>query len=175
MDKKNLDIVRERYWCATFTQKTHEKAAERETALAKRLMLYDIILLSFSLTAVHLLGTKVALTSTFFALCITLYQMGARNASIAEEHKTSAKKLRALKEEYISLIADIMNGAVASKDIPQKRDYLEEKAVGIYDSAPQTTSTDYRKAEKAFNFNNEGASESDRIDQFLPPDLRYKQ
>ena len=94
-------------------------------------------------------------------------------------HKGSALKYMELRDCYRSLIADIMNGNIATETILSRRDMLQHEYQVISDLSPQTGNKEYIEAQ--IRLNKRGAIQGEEftwsdeeIDHFLPETLRLK-
>ncbi|XZJ40590.1 SLATT domain-containing protein [Clostridium perfringens] len=85
-------------------------------------------------------------------------------------HKKASNALWLLRENYISLIADIPILGIG--DIMEKRDELIIKTSEIYNQSPNTDGKSYKKAQEALKSNEEQFFTDDEIDKMLPVDLR---
>lgn len=92
------------------------------------------------------------------------------------QHKLYAEKYKSLRDEYMSLIEEIMSASSDDHIIRAKRDELQKKYSSIGENAPSTTYEDYQNAQKNLGTNvstNEEFSWDDKeIDKFLPKELR---
>ena len=181
MDKVNLQVIRESFGRVVYSHKTHEKAAEIEDWYSRKVKWANIIL-TF-LTSGTLISTIItdkniylyisAFLSTFM-LGFTLFQLSFNPAEKAEKHRYVAKELWYIRERYINLMADMLNGRLSEDVIVAKRDQLIEELKLIYKFAPPTNSKSYEKARKALKIDEELTFSEDEIDQFLPNELRLR-
>lgn len=179
MDKVNLQLIRESFGRVAYSHKTHEKAAEIEDRNSKIVKWANIILTA--LTSGTLISTIVTNQNTFLyisallsslMLGFTLFQLNFNPAERAEKHRYVAKELWYIREKYINLMADIINGKLSDELIVLKRDQLIEELKLIYKFAPQTNSKAYEKARKALKIDEELTFSDEEIDQFLPNTLK---
>lgn len=77
-----------------------------------------------------------------------------------------------MREQYLSLLADINDGALTDDQVRMKRDELSAKLASIYTDAPDTTGQDYAAAQKALKVDEEMTFSVNEIDVMLPPRLR---
>ncbi|MEG1310485.1 MAG: SLATT domain-containing protein [Romboutsia sp.] len=85
-------------------------------------------------------------------------------------HRKAANSLWLLRENYISLIADIQ--ILEIREIMERRDKLIVRTGEIYTQSPNTDSRSYKKAQEALKSNEEQYFTDDEIDKMLPVDLR---
>ena len=181
MDKVNLQVIRESFGRVAYSHKTHEKAAEIEDRNSKIVKWANIVLTA--LTSGSLVSTIVTNQNAFLyisaflsslMLGFTLFQLNFNPAEIAEETSVCSKELWYIREKYINLMADIINGKLSDELIISKRDQLIEELKLIYKFAPQTNSKAYEKARKALKINEELTFSDEEIDQFLTSELKLK-
>ena len=85
-----------------------------------------------------------------------------------------------LRDNYQSLITDIIDKSIKEKEIMERRDELQKEYRIITDLAPQTTQKEYIQAQKILNRQNplteeDFTWEDQEIDNFLPKELRMIQ
>ncbi|MDD3120715.1 MAG: SLATT domain-containing protein [Candidatus Gracilibacteria bacterium] len=183
MDKINLGIAKQSFTSVVWTHKIHEKCAEILDKKNNKFKKWNIILVSLVLvftilqvkySQIEIIGIiSISLTlSEFILLIITLtYNYG----ELAEKHKQFAKSFLSIREDYLSLIGDIINGN--SLDVDFRRNNLKDKLEinnryapnqvdGAYDLVvislginPNTQTGDYTYSD-------------DEIDRFLPLELK---
>jgi len=181
MDKVNLQVIRESFGRVAYSHKTHEKAAEIEGRNSKIMKWTNIVLTA--LTSGSLVSTIVTnqnaflYTSAFLSslmLGFTLFQLNFSPAKRAEKHRYVANELWYIREKYINLMADIINGELSDELIISERNQLIKELKYIYKFAPQTNSKAYEKARKALKINEEFTFSDEEIDRFLPYELKLK-
>ncbi|MGW0920546.1 hypothetical protein ACWD3J_16195 [Streptomyces sp. NPDC002755] len=77
-----------------------------------------------------------------------------------------------VRESYISLIADLMSGAVSNADGRERRDELQQAARDAYADARRTSNRAFARAQGRLQNNEEMTFTSHEIDLFLPEALR---
>ena len=181
MDKTNLRVIRESFARVAYSHKTHEKAAELESQRNRNVKWTNIVLTT--ITSGTLISTIVTsetillyVTAILSALMLgfTIFQLSFNPAARAEQHRHVANELWHIREEYVNLMADIINGQSSSESIASRRNQLIEELKLIYKFSPQTDSTAYEKARKALKVKEELTFSDEEIDQFLPDELRSK-
>ncbi len=181
MNKVNLQVIRESFGRVAYSHKTHEKAAEIEDRNSKIVKWANIVLTA--LTSGTLISTIVTSQNTFLyisavlsslMLGFTLFQLNFNPSERAEKHRYVVKELWYIREKYINLMADILNGKLSDELVTSKRDQLIEELKLIYKFAPQTNSKAYENAREALKINEELTFSDEEIDQFLPTELKLK-
>jgi len=181
MDKTNLQVIRESFGRVVYSHKTHEKEAEIFSCWAVTTRWINIVLTS--LTSGTLISTiitnQIVLTyiSAFLAtitLAFVIFQLSFNPGEKAEKHRQIAKELWLVREQYLNLIADIINDKISEDTILSRRNELLEKLHIIYKFAPITSSMAYKKAQEALKINEELTFSEEEINQFLPEGLKIK-
>jgi len=90
----------------------------------------------------------------------------------AEKHKETAVQLWAVRESYLSLLADMRAGIASPSDVCSLRDELQIRLECIYSAAPRTVDAAYKKAGIALKEREEFTFSDAEIDRFLPDVLR---
>lgn len=115
------------------------------------------------------------LVTSSIALLVSWTSLGAKTFKFDEEsnaHRGIASRLWDVRESYISLIADLMSGAVPDAVGRQRRDDLQQTTRGCYIDAPRTSPTAFKRAQDALQNNEEMTFTSHEIDLLLPDELR---
>ena len=94
---------------------------------------------------------------------------------IAKNHADTAVKMWRIRESYLSLHTDIKLNNLTLNQIQAKRDELPNQLASVYQNAPRTNSKAYDKASQALKSNEEMTFSDEKIDNFLPNDIRRKQ
>lgn len=177
MHVANVQAIRESFGRVVYSHKTHEKAREIESAMTDRMKWINIILVT--LTSGSLLTTVitdqraalyVSSVAAGLALAFTIFQLSFTPEKTAEQHRTVAKELWYVREQYVHLLTDIQTdpGAV---DIPRRRDDLVEQLRHIYRLAPDTSGSAYRAAQGALQINEDMTFTNDELNRLLPEAL----
>lgn len=176
-----LETVRESFGRVVYSHKTHEKMAE--ILEAKRACATVVEVLSLALSASGILSlqyhdenlVKAASAGlAFISLGFALYRAFANLDHRISENKRAACALWILREHYINLISDFSEGRLTEKAAQDERNRLQDVAHKIYETAPQTTSCAYKKAQKALKENEDFTFTPEEIDKFLPASLKLK-
>lgn len=181
MDKVNLQVIRESFGRVVYSHKTHEKAAEIEDHNNKIVKWVNIVLTT--LTSGTLVSTIITNQITLLyvstilsalTLGFIIFQLSFNSAENSEKHRYVAKELWYIREKYINLMADIINGRLSDESTVSKRNQLIEELKLVYKFAPETDSKSYNRARKALKINEESTFSDEEIDQFLPEELRVE-
>src|SRR5262249_32664456 len=117
MDTINLQVVREAFGRVVYTHKAHEKEAEIQECYATAVEWVDIALVTIGsgslvggvVTSERALLVVGALFSTM-ALALAIYRLSFNPEDRVAKHKQVANSLWGIRERYLNLVADIMNG-----------------------------------------------------------------
>lgn len=97
-------------------------------------------------------------------------------AMVLVQHKIFAEKYKSLRDEYMSLIEEIMNNSKPENELRLMKDALQKKYSSIGEHAPETTGKDYESAQKNLgasgNSDEEFTWSDEEINKFLPKQLR---
>jgi hypothetical protein len=184
-NKENLSIIRQSFANAVFTHKAQEVAAEFKekkifyikilNIILVSLVLFLILLQSFysNIIFLYFISSVIAIIEIIFL--ITQLTFGLDKQMLI--HKNSALKYMGLRDCYRSLIADIMEGNITTKNLKEKRDSLQHEYQIISELAPQTGPQEYKETQKRLNKKGIAQGEEftwsdEEIDHFLPEDLR---
>jgi len=184
-DIKNLSIVRQSFANTVFTHKVQEVAAKNQERNVFKVKVTNIILVIAVLVLLffqalkpeNILFSYIAAGVTIAEVIFLIIQLSFSYEQRATIHKSSALKYMGLRDNYRSLITDIMNDSITTEILITRRDSLQREYQIISDLAPQTGSTEYKEAQKRLN--KRGAVEGEdftwsdeEIDRFLPEKLR---
>ena len=185
MDIINLSIIRQFFANTVFTHKVQEVAAEVQERKINCVKIINIIIVSLILISLFLQTLfQNKLFISFFSAGLTIgeiifliLQLTFNFDKRMDLHKKAALKYMALRDSYLFLITDIMNGSIDSNNIINKREKLKEEYESICESSPQTSRKEYYKAQKRLSkkIQNEGEDftwSDEEIDCFLPEALR---
>ncbi|WP_370053431.1 SLATT domain-containing protein [Leifsonia sp. EB41] len=176
-----LGAIREAYGRLVYTHKVHEKERERLSGFSIIARWVNIVLSALTFGGIILiLGTDdLAWKIASAALAVltagfAIFQLSFDPAKSAEAHRTAAKRFLELRNLYELLIADMVSKDTSSQELRHRRDRLSATASEVYRSAPDTSSTAYKRAKKALGVGEEMTFAEKEIDQFLPEALRQK-
>lgn len=184
MDIKNLSIARQQFAQCVFTHKVQESAVERNAKYSSRIKWGNIIIVSLTLIFLvlqvfnqkNIVYSYIAAGVTLIEIIFLIVQLNFNFDNKMSEHKDSALKYMALRDKYKNFIVDIVNSSLSDREIRNKRNVLQSEYQIISDTAPETNSKDYGKAqEKLFGKKKNGEEftwSEDEIDHFLPDTLK---
>lgn len=177
-----LAQVREIYGRTSYTHKTHEKQADISSALYRRQRQIRVVLTAASsgvflasLFGVVLDAQWAALATSFVAVLLSASSLAGRDFKHGEEtqqHRDTAAALWNIRESYLSLIVDLMGGAIDVNAARRTRDRLQEAAGDIHREAPRTTPKAYQRAQQGLQLNEDLTFSEQEIDYLLPAKLR---
>lgn len=177
--------MRQTFANTVFNHKVQEVACEFQE---KNVICVKIVNLFFVLVVLALLILQAYNSSnlvysyagaalTIIEIVFLVAQLNFSFEQRAVLHKNSALAFMGLRDEYRSLIADIMNHNCTTKETVIRRDQLQAKYQTICDFSPQTGRKEYQEAQKRLS--KRGAVEGEdftwsdeEIDRFLPKTLR---
>ena len=91
-------------------------------------------------------------------------------------HREYAEKYKSLRDEYMSLIEEIMSNSLSETQLRNRKDMLQVRYSAIGETAPITISQDYKQTQLGLGLTgsaNEEFTWADKeIDKFLPKQLR---
>jgi hypothetical protein len=179
MDRINLSAIREIYGKLVWSHKTHEKALER---WSRRKTLFNILNVALLVLASgSAIGALVKNERCYFittailstiSLFVIVYELNLDIGNRLQRHKKTASRLWMLREQYLSLIVDIMNERFSNDEVARQRDTLLGRLNEVYEDAPPTSAGDYKKAAQALKINQEATFDRGEIDALLPKELR---
>ena len=174
--------IRNQYGRLVFTYVTHNKMADILIKRADSLELALIITSSLTLAGILLpfvnafypeINFWFSIASACLSIIVVTLTIIIKTANHKErsyKHKNTANALWKLREEYLSLLADMKY--IHVDDVRRKRDLLIQKTEEVYSCAPQTSAKAYKMAQKAINEEEEQFLSDEEIDNMLPVDLR---
>lgn len=177
-----LAQIREIYGRTCYTHKTHEKQADISSALYRRQRQIRVGLTAASsgvfltsLFGVVLDAQWAALATSFVAVLLsasTLSGKDFKHGEQTQQHRDTATALWSIRESYLSLIVDLMAGAIDVGTARLARDRLQQSAADILREAPRTTPKAYRLAQQGLQLNEDLTFSEQEIDYLLPAKLR---
>jgi hypothetical protein len=175
-----LQVIRESFGRVLYTHKTHEKDRERLATLGTISKWINIGLSGVTFGGiVATVGTKdtlwlvVSLILSTLSVGFAIFQMSFDPLKKAAGHRAAAKQLLEIRNKYLYLMADIVDGSSAVGEIRDRRDQLEKEAVDAYAVAPDTSPKAYKKAQTALQVQEDMTFSDDELNRFLPASLRY--
>lgn len=169
--------IREAYGKIVYTYTTH---IEKANSLIKfNRWIKNIQILLTAISTVGFLGTIItnetclnwlAGLTAFISLSVNLYLKDAHLDNLILAHKKTINALWNIREDYLSLLTDF--SILDNAQRQAKRNHLQEKVLEIYNNAPETDSSSYKKAQKDLKANEYQFFTADEIDKMLPEKLR---
>ena len=171
--------VRECFARVVYSHKTHEKQADICAGVLRRFKIAQIVL-----AAITTSGTLAILFTDEFwlklitalvallALIVSGYMKGFDPGAMAQKHRDTAADLWAIRESYLSLLTDIVSGAITDNIARERRDSLTTALAAIYKAAPGTTPKAYGMAQKGLQTLEDYTFNPGEIDKFLPLSLK---
>jgi len=171
--------LRESFGRVVYTHKCHEKEADLNKALDERLRLAQLVLAVFSsgsavssILAEWAAFPYIAATVATALAIVTGYAKSSEAQQRSGAHSATARRLWLVREQYLSLLADVEAEAVTLDEARGRRDKLQLETAEIYESAPRTSPKAYSQAQKALKVSEELTFSDGEIDLFLPAALR---
>ena len=189
MNEKLLANVRFYFAQSVFNSRCHFKAMDRLTKRENTISIFINIISAITIISLILqifgfesnyqiiihIAICLGLFSTATSLIVERFNRNDRMQNIFQ-HKLYAEKYKTLRDEYMSLIADIMSNNIQEEQILIKRDYLQKRYSNLGENAPVTEMADYKKTQEGLGILKEEKEEftwpDSEIDKFLPTQLR---
>jgi hypothetical protein len=173
--------IREAYGRVVYAHKTHEKCADNclyWQRIIKNVQIWLSAITSGVLIYAIWGDTKVAtivcaVLSTIFAI-VTAYTKDYDFGTIAEKHRETAIEIWAIRESYLSLIADIQIGDLPLELVRQRREQLVADLKTVYKGCPATDAKGYLLAQKALKEAEDMTFSQEELNKILPEALRKK-
>ncbi len=157
------------------------KVKKRFSIFVKAIAALTLVLLVCQVIGLQAKWQEMLNVSAFVGIIITATSLVFEyfNSDRSQEiflHKAHAEKYKTLRDEYMGLIESIMSGAYDDDELRNKRDQLQIRYSSIGENSPETTSSDYTKAQSAIGIGNATDEQftwpDDQINKFLPQQLR---
>ena len=91
---------------------------------------------------------------------------------LAEKHRQAASDLWLIREQYLSLIADLRGGTDELTSVRKQRDELLVDLHSAYTGAPSTNFKGYKQAQESLQAHEDMTFSDAEIDAFLPDELK---
>jgi len=173
--------IRECFGRVVYSHKTHEKCADILMSRFATIKLWQIILSAATtggfVAAVFgagKIGAFAGIVVSTLLLTLNAYTKDYDLGELAQKHKQAANELWLIREQYLSLIADLIMGDKPIVDLRTRRDALLHELHGVYTGAPSTTFQAYKKAQVALQKYEDLTFTDGEIDAFLPDELKKK-
>jgi len=171
--------VRECFGRVAYSHKTHEKCADilqAKLRLLKNTQIALSVVVSGTLIVTvvgHDAWSKIIATVLSAVLAgINLYFKNYNYGELAQTHKEAADQLWNVRESYLSLLTDMVTGAISMDKAMERRDKLQKDLSVIYSKAPRTNTVAYKAAQRALKINEDLTFSAEEIDAFLPQPLK---
>ena len=126
-----------------YTHKTHSKMADQCAGLLRWLRIAQIAFSSVTASgavgvlfsdsyAVKLITAGMSLAT----VALTAYMKGFDPGAAAQKHRDSAAEIWPIREDYLSLLTDIISGDAKPDVLRKRRDDLQATLAAIYRGAP---------------------------------------
>ena len=171
--------LRECYGRVVYTHKTHEECADILLARFSTIKLAQIVL-SVLTTGGFIatffgsgdVGAAIGVVLSTMLLCLNAYTKDYDLGELAQKHKQAANEIWLIREQYLSLLADLAMGQKPLETIQTERDRLLNALHSVYGGSPSTTPAAYRKAQEALKREEDMTFSDEEIDAFLPKELK---
>jgi hypothetical protein len=189
MNDKLLANTRHYFAQSVFNTSCHYNANTR--LLKKKKQLSNIVVSFSAITLIVLILQVVGLENknqsllnilAYIGMLITgvslIFEMYNKDDKSHEifQHKVYAEKYKTLRDEYMSLIEEIMSNSTTETELRIKKDNLQKRYSAIGENSPETTNDDYKQAQIGLGLNGNSGEEftwaDKEIDLFLPEQLR---
>lgn len=175
-----LQVIREAFGRVLYTHKTHEKDRERLARMGTISKWVSIGLngLTFG-GVVATVGTKdtfwlvASLILSTLSAGFAIFQMSFDPLKKAAGHRSAAKQLLGIRNQYLYLMADIVEGGLTRDQVRERRDQLEKESVDAYSIAPDTSPSAYKSAQHSLQVNEDMTFSDIELNRFLPKSLWY--
>ena len=171
--------LRECYGRAVYSHKTHEKCADILLTRLARIKLLQIVLSAIAtgsfLTTILGSGKEAAVIGMIVSTSLLVLNAYAKNydlGELAQKHKQAANDIWLVREQYLSLLADLAGSSQDDEGIRAERDRLVLALHAVYAGSPSTTYAAYRRAQDSLKRHEEMTFSDAEIDAFLPKQLR---
>ena len=169
----------------TCHRKSYNRLDQRKTFISMMVSIFSVV--TIVLLILQVIGLEndyksLLVTVAFLGLLLTgvslLFQLLFKDdlASQMYSHKNAADKYKAIRDEYMSLIEELMSENISEEVLRSKKESLIMRYTSIGENAPQTTGDDYKETQKALgiaeNSDEEFTWSNSEIDRFLPQELR---
>ncbi|UOY06572.1 SLATT domain-containing protein [Muricauda sp. SCSIO 64092] len=189
MNKKLLATVRFYFAQCVFMNSIHYKAYNRLKGVQERnrnivlgiasttliLIILQIIGLEFEYENLLSVLSFCGIVLTGASLILELYNK-EDISEIKSQHRNIGEEYKILRDQFISLIEEIMSSISSEEELRMKFKKLQNLYSQIGRYSPTTTGTDYSEAQSGLglgkNDNEEFTWSNEEIDRFLPVELR---
>ncbi|WP_245532733.1 SLATT domain-containing protein [Deinococcus proteolyticus] len=148
--------MRQLYGRTAYSHKTHEKQADLELELYKRLTNGQIWFSALTTTSLILallgdnkLGTIVGALIATLQFGLTIYLKEINLQEKASSHSETAQALWSVREDLMSLITDMHDNRLDIDEVVEKRREMLDRLLHIYSASLRTSSRAYAMAQNS--------------------------
>ncbi|MGA3124693.1 MAG: SLATT domain-containing protein, partial [Polyangiaceae bacterium] len=149
--------LRECYGRVVYSHKTHEKCADILLARHSTIKVSQIVLSALTTAGfvstffdkTSAVGSVVGFAMSAMLLVLNSYTKDYDLGELAQKHKQAASEIWLVRENYLSLLTDLVSNAKPLDAIRGERDELTKALHTVYEGSPSTTHKAYRKAQDA--------------------------
>lgn len=171
--------LRECYGRVVYSHKTHEKCADILLAHLSTIKLWQILLSALTTGSFITtffgsgnIGAAIGVVLSTALLVLNAYTKNYDLGEFAQKHKQTANEIWLIREQYLSLLADLAMGQKPLEVLQTERDKLLASLHNVYVGSPSTTYAAYKKAQEALKRNEDMTFSDQEIDAFLPRELK---
>lgn len=173
--------LRECYARVVYAHKVHEKCADILLEKQSRIKVWQLIL--SALTTSGFLATILgsgrcgAIFGGLVSLLLLILNAYVKNydlGELAQKHKQAANNIWLIREQYLSLLTDLLMGKNSVEDLLYRRDHLLNDLDAVYKGCPSSNIKAYKKAQEALKVRKDMTFSAEEIDAFLPLGLKSK-
>lgn len=164
-----------------WSHKIQEKAAEINAGNHKWLKISQISVSAITagtlIVSVFGKSETGTLISAFLAALNVGMQAYTKDLDYSQksnQHAKTANSLRAIREDYLSLLTDRQSTNMPYEKVAERRDQLKLRLDEIYDAAPKTGDLALKRATEALNVKQDNTFTGHELDKFLPESLHSK-
>lgn len=177
-----LEEIRQAFGRVVYTHKAQEKCADHKLQHFNVIRFTQTILSAITSTGflaivlgkpeIHQISAIAGGIASLLLTAINLYSQGRNTMGEVDKHTTTASKLWLAREQYQSLITDIVSRTISIEEVKKLRSSLQSELAEIYSTAPRTDDKAYKAAQAGLKNNEEFTFSDEEIDVFLPIALR---
>ncbi|WP_026694103.1 SLATT domain-containing protein [Peribacillus kribbensis] len=189
----NIESIKEIYGRVVYSHAIQEQAVQRLMKKIKFFKVTQVTLLSITSVGVvsafsdalnpilkhnpnlNIVINTITLIITLLATGLSIYDFSSSNDDDLNAHKTASFQLLVLRDKLLLLLIDQKDGLLGDVAIIQQRDELISKLNDVYENAPKTIYTDFKKARKALKDTEDYTFDPGEIERLLPHTLRNSQ
>lgn len=174
--------LRECYGRVVYSHKTHEKCSDILLARLSSIKFWQILLSALTtggfvstFFGAGEIGAGIGVGISTLLLVLNAYTKNYDLGELAQKHKQAANEIWLIRENYLSLLTDLIIGEKSIPQLLSERDELLKSLHSAYSGSPNTTFEAYQKARDALKTKEDMTFSDEEIDAFLPKELKRKQ